>query len=288
MARGVWCALVLAAAAVASAQTPLPVEDVLARIGDRVAKYYTKAQSIVCTEESTVQPITLNYGPDGFARTVESELRVEADRGETPGDPGIVREVRKVNGRPPRARDSIERAGCTDPNPLSTEPLTFLLPAHRSEYRFKTAGTDRLRNRETLTIDFETVDRQSRAQLIEDKSGHEDCFDWTGPVATSGRIWVDPASYDVLQVERHNRGPLDVSVPWALQRRYHFDNYVVVERQDVTIRYRMIAFSEPEETLVLPESIDTVVIVRGGLQSTRQWQIFSDYRRFVTEGRVVK
>jgi len=38
----------------------------------------------------------------------------------------------------------------------------------------------------------------------------------------------------------------------------------------------------------VPESIDSVIIVRGGLQSTRRSQLFSDYKRFVTEGRVVK
>jgi hypothetical protein len=55
----------------------------------------------------------------------------------------------------------------------------------------------------------------------------------------------------------------------------------------VTIRYETVAFSDPEEVLLLPESIDTVTVVRGGLQSTRRSHTFSDYRRFVTGGRVL-
>jgi hypothetical protein len=40
--------------------------------------------------------------------------------------------------------------------------------------------------------------------------------------------------------------------------------------------------------LLLPESIESLVIIRGGLQSTRRNQIYSNYRRFVTAARVVE
>ena len=44
----------------------------------------------------------------------------------------------------------------------------------------------------------------------------------------------------------------------------------------------------PDEVLLLPESIDSFTVVRGGLQSTRRSQRFADYRRFVTGGRVLQ
>jgi hypothetical protein len=47
-------------------------------------------------------------------------------------------------------------------------------------------------------------------------------------------------------------------------------------------------FHEPEEEMLLPESIDDVKIFRGGLQSTRRSHTFSDYRRFITEAKLVK
>ena len=47
-------------------------------------------------------------------------------------------------------------------------------------------------------IDFASVNRRSSATLIEDPSGHDDCFDWSGHIASRGRIWVDTGNYDVF------------------------------------------------------------------------------------------
>jgi hypothetical protein len=136
-------------------------------------------------------------------------------------------------------------------------------------------------------IDFESIDRRSNPELIRDPEGRDDCFDWSGRIASRGRVWVDAGNYDVLRVERRLRGPVDVKVPMLIQRRHRLDPFVVIVRDEVTIRYRTVAFSDPDEVLLLPESIDTFTMVRGGLQSTRRNQTFSDYRRFVTGGRVI-
>jgi hypothetical protein len=281
-------ALALGALTAAGAQAQPNVEELLVRVGERVAEFYSRAKNVICIETSTVQPVDFNNSPDGFARTVESELHVEADSGQAPGEAAIVRKVRKVNGRVPREKDKKDRAGCTDPNPLSSEPLAFLLPAHRSEYQFRTAGIAKDRNRTVLTIDFASVDRRSNPELIEDPSGHDDCFDWSGQIASRGRIWVDARNYDVIRVERGLRGPVDVKVPALIQRRHQLGSWVVIVRDDVTIRYKTVAFTDPDEVLLLPESIDSFTVVRGGLQSTRRNQTFSDYKRFVTAGRVLE
>jgi hypothetical protein len=287
-AQAVALSVALAMAMTARAEPQPSVEELLARVGQRVAEFYYRVQNLVCIETSQVQPIGLNFSPEGFSRSVESELRLEADGGDAPGEPVLVRQVRKVNGRAPRQQDQTDRAGCTDPNPLSNEPLTFLLPGHHSEYIFKAAGAAKDRNRDAWLIDFESVNRRSDPELVEDKTGHEDCFDWNGHIASRGRIWVDAATYDVVRLERSNRGPVDVNVPARIQQRHHLGSYVTIDRDDTTIRYKMVAFSDPDETLLVPESIQTLLMVRGGLQSTRRSQMFSDYRRFVTAGRVVQ
>jgi hypothetical protein len=56
----------------------------------------------------------------------------------------------------------------------------------------------------------------------------------------------------------------------------------------VTIRYKTVVFRDPDEVLLLPESIDSFTLIRGGLQSARRNQTFSDYKRFVTGGRVLQ
>jgi hypothetical protein len=280
--------LALAAMTAAGAQAQPNADELLMRVGERVAEFYRRATNVVCIETSTVQQVDINNSPEGFARTVESELRLEAGSGQAAGEAAIVRKILKVNGRTPREKDKKDRAGCTDPNPLSSEPLAFLLPARRSEYRFRIAGSAKDRNRTALMIDFSSVDRRSNPVLIEDPGGHDDCFDWSGHVASRGRIWVDAGTYDVLRVERGLGGPVDVKVPAPIQRRHRLDNWVVIVREDVTIRYTPVAFSDPDEVLLLPESIHSFIVMRGGLASSRRNQTFSDYKRFVTGGRVLR
>jgi len=273
----------------AGAQAP-DVDSLLERVGERIAEYYRRAQNVVCIEKSTVQPIGFNFSPEGFARVTESELHVESDAGDSdgPGEAKVVRELRRVHGRTPREKDKKDRAGCTDPNPLSTEPLSFLLPSHRSEYHFVSAGVGKGKDRSALLVDFTLASPERKPELFEDPQGHEDCYDWKGPLPMKGRVWVDSTTYDVLRVEFRTLGPIDIRVPLRLQRRHNLADRVVVDREDTTIRYRMVAFRDPDESLMLPESIESLIVVRGGLQSTRRSQTFSDYRRFVTGARLVK
>ena len=273
----------------AARPAPAELETLLVRVGQRVVEYYRRAQHVVCLERSTVQPILSNWSPDGLARTVESELRVdfEAVDGDALPEPRVRREIRHINGRLPLDRDKKNRAGCTDPNPLSPEPLTFLLPARRDDYRFISAQESRERNRAAIVIDFMTTVQVSRPELIEDDRGHDDCFDWRGPIATRGRVWVDAETYDVLRVDRRFAGPIDVRVPWRLQTRYLLPSWITLDREDVTMRFTPVTFTDPDEILVLPESIVTMTIARNSLQSVRRTETFSDYRRFVTAGRVI-
>lgn len=275
----------------AVAQATPAIEVVVSQIGERVAGYYRRIQSLVCLEHSTVQPIGRNWSAEKgmLSRTVESELRVESDGsdGTRLPEPKVIRDVRRINGRAPTERDRTDRNGCTDPRPLSPEPLAFLLPARRDEYRFTAIRTAKENDAAALVIDYVSTIRKSGPELIEDELGHDDCFDWSGPIATRGRVWVDASTYDVLRVERRITGPIDVRVSWTLQRRYLLPPWIVVERDDLTIRYSPVTFADPHEVILLPESSDSLTVVRGGLQSVRRTERFSGYRRFLTGGRVV-
>src|SRR5215218_1462921 len=148
-------------------QDPL---SVVAQVGERLAAYYERAQRLICTERSTVLPIDEHWGAQGFSRTVEAELHLDIDaaNGQTLPEPRVRRKILKVNGREPRERDATGRAGCTDPPPLATEPLAFLLPANRDRYRFTAVRTARERDRAALVIDF-TSPRIGDPQLVEDE-----------------------------------------------------------------------------------------------------------------------
>src|SRR4051812_15912826 len=161
-------AVVCAAWVSAAPQGRPDVDGLVAHVGERIAQYYRRAQRVVCIERSTVQPIESNWSQAGFARTVESELRVEIDAADSDVLPEahVIRDIRRVNGRAPRDRDKKDRAGCTDPNPLSPEPLAFLLPAHRGDYRFTSVRDGRAQDRAAVIIDFTSRRETSRAELI--------------------------------------------------------------------------------------------------------------------------
>ena len=262
----------------------------LDRIADRVERYYHRAQSLMCLETAVVQPINRDWTWDGLPRTVESELRLEsenADGGPLP-EARLIREIRRVNGREPRQRekDKKDRAGCTDPDPFSPEPLAFLLPAHREEYRFTSVHDARERDRAALVVEFESANRKSKVDLIRDKQGRDDCFASDGAIASKGRVWVDAVTYEVLRVDERIEGPVELRVSPPLQRQYGFDTWVVLDRRDETMRYKEIGFSNPDEILLLPESIETTTIWRGDLQSTRRISTYRDYHRFLTASRI--
>jgi hypothetical protein len=288
-ASSVRAAAVLAAALVAgvSAQAPPDVTTLLDRIGARLAEYYKRAESIVCLEKLTVLPVGRDLAPVGFGRVTEYELRVEPDA-DDPGEVKVVRQLLRINGRQPRPRDEKDRSSCTDANPLSAEPLEFLLPGHHDDYSFTFGGFGKGKDADSLMLEFRSAKSKGEGELIEDPKGRDDCFSWSASVTTTGRVWVHAETYQVLRVEQHLANRANISVPTKLQRRHRLEPYVTLERHDTWIRYRTVPFRDPDEAMLLPESIETVLSVTGGLESTRRRQVFSDYKRFLTGGRVVK
>lgn len=113
----------LSTAWIASAQPRDEAAAVIARVGERLLEYYQRAQRLVFLKRSTVLPIDSRWNPQGMARTVDSELRIELEMsdGESFPEARVSREVLRVNGRAPRESDRTHRAGCTDPNPISPD-----------------------------------------------------------------------------------------------------------------------------------------------------------------------
>jgi len=109
------CAAVALFGAGVPAQAPLDLVMLLGRVSDRVQHYYGRAQSIVCLERVTVQPLRRDLTPDGFGKVLEFELRIDWDalsENDLPIEARVIRELRKVNGRTPRPN---YEAGCLDP-----------------------------------------------------------------------------------------------------------------------------------------------------------------------------
>lgn len=261
----------------------LAVDDVVERIGARVGEYFRRAESIVCIERVSVQPIRADLTAEGFARVLEYELRATWEQTEEGGAPEakIVRQLRKINGR--EARPDAEPK-CMDPKAVSPEPLAFLLPAKRAEYLFEVAGHGRDKNRAALILNY-----KSRAFGKAEVKHKDDCTNIELPGWMKGRIWADTETNDVLRIEETLARRFDFRTPLD---RSHFTGggeVAVLERADTAIRYRPVTFTDPDETVLLPESIESLTVVRGGGRiGNRTVQTFSGYKRFVTAGRLVK
>jgi hypothetical protein len=279
-------ALIAASPISPSAQARRPAIDVdatIARVGERVIEWYDRAQSIVSEEDVRITPLGPDMSPSAPPRSLRYELRVawdsDAAGSGTLPEPTILRQLLRVNGRAPRARDE---PGCMDPKPVSPEPLMMWLPKERASFAFTFAGTARVDRRDALMIDYKAV-AAGTPEVVWTK----DCVSVDLPGRTRGRAWIDAATHDVLRLDEHLIGQFEFDVPRE-HRRLGVAPSMLVERADSSIRYRRVEFENPPDSLMLPFAVETVTVFRGsGSGRTRISQRFSGYRRFLADARVL-
>jgi hypothetical protein len=259
----------------------VPADTSVARVGDYVERYYARAQSLVVDENVTIQQLGNDLRREGFARRLTYELRVEWDPDAADDDvpAKVTRQLLAINGRPPKAGQEPE---CLDPRSTSPEPLAFLLPDRREKFIFKAAGLGRVDGRPAVMIDYRSV--KPEEPKVEWK---EECVSIDLPGRARGRIWADPETAEILRLDEGIIGLVDIAVP-RKQQRMGASSYMTIERADSSIRYRRVPFTDPDETLLLPSSIETTTIVKNsGSPRVRISQTFGNYRRFVTGSRIV-
>ena len=266
-----------------SVSTPIDLPGLLARVGERVEAYYQRAQSVVCVE--TVQLLSMDRGftPDAHTRRLVYELRVSWDKGadgDAMPEANVLRQLKTIDGRPPKPG---EEPGCLDPKPVSLDPLSFLLPHHQREYTFTYKGIGKIGDGRTAAM----VDYAPAGNPPPEITWRDSCVTIDVPARTTGRVWIDRFAGDVLRIDETVNGPFDIKVPESEQRK-GAGPLLVLERADSSIRYKLVTFTEPNEVVLLPESIEMMSLIRGsGSPRLRTTQRFSGYQRFVTGGRVV-
>ena len=268
---------------------PTPVLD---QISQHLTEYYARAQSLVSREEVIQQPLKSDMSFDGMATRFAYQLRLEWNPTEPSSSAAatMMRQLLTVNGRVPKPKDKPK---CMQPQEEWPEPLTMFLPQERRDYNFKWAGTGRMDGVETVSIDFEQRRRPSRSEQPDatTKQGVDDdesCVSYVLVGQVKGRVWVARETGEVLRLDYSYYGPFDIGLPKKVQSRWQ-STAITIDRHTVSIRYKRVAFQDPEETLMLPESIQTVNIIRGGgAASLRMTQQFTNYRRFITAGRLVE
>lgn len=252
--------------------------DTLARIGAYVENYYGRTQSILAEQSVELQPVAADLTAQGFARRLRYELRVEWNPdSDTPAT--VRRELLAASG-PPLGPPS--QPDCLDPRSVSPEPLAFLLPARRHKFAFSAARPGRLDGRAVTVLDYKPVAPEPPVVDWRDQ-----CATIDMPGRTGGRIWADAVTAEVLRVDEHVVGQVDIPAPVRDDRPFG-PRWFTVERADTSIRYRRVSFTDPDETMLLPAEILSLSIIRNsGVPRLRTTERFTHYRRFVTGSRIV-
>jgi hypothetical protein len=280
--------LIVAAAVSASAGSQAPaggdLSTTLDRVSQRVEQFYARARTITSTETVRIQSLNTGMGAVAPTRQLVYELRIvyepTVDAGPPP-EPTVLRQLVKVNGRPPRPRDEPQ---CMDPRSVSTEALSMLLPHRRGSFAFALGGSGRTDGRPGVILTYRSVEKGEPEVTWKD-----DCVSVDLPGRSRGRIWVDPLTDDVLRLDEELVGIFEFPVPLEQARRGTAGPSMTVERADSTIRYKPVTFTNPDETLMLPSSVETLTWWRNaGVARVRTTQTFSDFKRFVTEGRILE
>jgi hypothetical protein len=282
-------ALLLGLGATVSARqsSGIDLAPVLQRAGERVAEFFTRAQSIMCLEKVSLQRLGFSWSADGPPRFVESELRLSwepTDEDPVPTEAKTLRQVLRVNGSRPRKNDY---QNCTTPEQNDTEeqPLSLLLPQQREKYTFSFEKREQIDGRDAFVIAYREIAKPKvDVSLVEDK---EDCISFDIEGGIRGRVWIDTQTHDVLRLDRGLTGLITIPLPRKAVRG-SADSYWTMERWDSSIRFKRVAFQDPEETLVLPVSATTLQITRGaGTPRLRTSTQYVAYRRFMTAGRIL-
>ena len=275
--------------AVAEPGRPADLAMTLKRVGERIERHFTRAQSIICLETVHLQPLGGGLSPEGFARRVESELRLSWDpltEITSLPEARMLRHILKINGQPPRRNDPHN---CTSPEQNSTEthPLSMLLPQQQKEYAFSLAGLGRVDRRAAIILDYTLATKPSID--VHQIEGSENCISFSINGGMRGRIWIDAESYDVLRLDQRLSGLIDIPLPPKAFRRSGGARVWTLERFDTSVRFKPVIFQNPDETLTLPISVSSLRITRGaGTPRLRTITEYSGYKRFLTDSRLVK
>jgi hypothetical protein len=267
-------AILSASASAAQAPAQSELVAMLNGLATRTQQYYDRFISIICTETVRSQDLRFTLQPSGKPRMTVFELSVSRNlEAKTEGDFRVDRTLLSINGKVARKN---QEPGCTDPKTGSPEPLGFLLARNQPRYRFALDEQSAGGPAGTRALSF--------VQWPPDRvkvTWTGNCFNAEGG-GEQGRVWFDPATFDVLQLEVTLSNPINVPMPAGL---IGVQPSIRIERWEMTVRFDRVPFEKPEEIVLLPQSIETLALIRGA-SSLRSTQTLTNFRRFLSESTI--
>ena len=275
---GMLCLAPLATGLAAQSTGADELAALLERAGASVERYFSQAQSLMCLEAVTLQTLGPDLSPDRSPqRRLQYDLRIAWDDS-TPGEAQVQRQLVKVGSRPPGPRD---KPGCMDPRDSAPEPLSILLPANRKDYSFSPGGRGRVNGRNAVVVNYRSLEQGP----ITAKQTGENCWSAELPGRERGKLWIDAETSDVLRHDSWLSGIYDIELPPSKEKPER--EILTISRYDNSTVYRRVTFKDPDETIVLPQSIELLQVVRNA-GNVRIRHTFSNYRRFLSSGRIVQ
>lgn len=261
-------------------QQPAQLADILQKAGERVQDYSKAALSVVCTETSRREELELDLKT---TRKKATELTYDLTIVHPQGRAIVERrELKSIDGKPAKTGEQPDRP---DP-PAYLASLLVLMPQTQSQYAFSFAGMGDLDGHDTFILDYVPATRIPPSVT------------WKGGgfqvrSQSKGRIWIDPATYDVLRIDTHLIEGFEFKSP-PIKRKGPFvafgpSHQFKLERSDFSIRFGLTHFQEPEQTLLLPASVESVSVFEGSrVPRLRTTHSFTDYKRFTSDIKIVQ
>lgn len=267
---------------------------VVKKIGESVERYQGGLFSISYTETNREERLKRDLKErDGKAKEYVFESVVLREPLKDSEDESYARNVRRLRSEDGKVaapgKPYVQRrhrcGGALSPAAAYADPLTFLLPKNQPRYEFSDEGEATVDGRAARVVRF--VPRGQGGPKVERKG---DCI-WAN-VPHEGRVWVDAEGGDVLQLEWRIIDPFEFESPRVMKvggLRFGPKRRLKYERMESLTRFRRVEFKDPEQTLLLPVSTESLFVVEGASRPrVRTTQTFADYRRFVSDVKVVE
>ena len=260
---------------------PADLASILARAGQAIEIHFSQARQILSSEEVWVRQSGADRRLLGGPVRMVYDRRIEWDAGVGADSQApsarVLRELIEVNGRAPTDRD-IDR--CVQAISEAEDPLVILLPSQQGDYSFALESVDTVDGRAVAKLSYEPrVPEESNIQV------DGDCMLLAHP--TVGDVWIDVDLGHVVRLDERLPGQIDYRRP--PDRALLASERFTLERSDKTTRYEAVTFQDPEETVMMPVQMSSLSVIRGGglVPRIQFLHRFSNYRRFLGEGRLV-
>jgi hypothetical protein len=259
--------------------------EILERVGKQVERYADNLLSVICRETARQQEVEADLAtPKNKPRELVYDFMIVRRLASAkPPGPEITesRQLVLADGKPAKKPKDAPYPG---PGTAYTTALLFLLPKNQPSYTFSFVGEADRQGRKALLVDFTPAKREPPE--VTWKGGF-----FRANFQRQGRLWIDPISYDVLQLDARLIEPFEFKSPRVTRRGLFFrfgpSKKFKLERWDLTIRFRPTLFQDPVQTLWLPESAETVRVIQGSrVPHLRTTHSFTHYKRFTGEVKI--